>query len=466
MAIAVGTSFVLQVINAAVAVYDKNGTLQMGFPKAATDFFGLAAGTFISDPRTFYDRVFDRFVVIMVEETNRFSSSNQGLLLMAVSQTADPRGTWFVWGPAFQVGNTGECADYPTLGQDYASWVGSSKGGIYIGFNQFGNSASGPPCANIKNTFFLENYVFFIPKDQVYEGNLFNFWEAFGFSLNGKLVDSLQPSNPTQQTDKPRAEFLVNTKNFSFGHCSQGCNGLVVWAISNPFGFISGGPAPEVTGVVIPTAHNYTFPSNADEPECPGCVDTGDNRISGSVKLADGELFGAFETSSGKENSPIWFELHPLLNDGNNARCTGSFTNWCADLVAVDKRQEDCFVCNQWAGNGSAYYGTIQPDAEDNLTMVYNFSNSSFFPGTAVTSRRVTQADSQMHDPGFFIQIGLSKLVPFGDYTATAPDLTIPSTDFPTLSFQSMWVAGMFGRSDGFWATQIARTSYKSVNQL
>jgi len=42
-------------VNNYVAVYDKSGNLQSGFPKAADTFFGLASGTYTTDPRAFYD---------------------------------------------------------------------------------------------------------------------------------------------------------------------------------------------------------------------------------------------------------------------------------------------------------------------------------------------------------------------------------------------------------------------------
>jgi hypothetical protein len=65
MALAVNQQFVLQVINGCVAVFDKTGVMQPGFPKKANAFFGLAATAFTFDPRALYDWVNNRFVVMI-----------------------------------------------------------------------------------------------------------------------------------------------------------------------------------------------------------------------------------------------------------------------------------------------------------------------------------------------------------------------------------------------------------------
>ena len=62
----------------------------------------------------------------------------------------------------------------------------------------------------------------------------------------------------------PRAGLLVNSFNLNFGggQCVTGCNGLVIWSVSNAL-WVSGTPGVQVTGVVIPTANTYFLPPNA-----------------------------------------------------------------------------------------------------------------------------------------------------------------------------------------------------------
>ncbi len=453
MAVAVGTNFIVQIVNTQIAVYDKVGNLQSGFPKSATTFFNLAAGTYTTDPRAFYDWANHRFVIVMLTESNPFTvggPANVGGLLIAASETQDPRGVWRVFNPAFNIGNAGECPDYPTLGHDSNNWgVGATKGGFYVGINQFGGSGI------CKGAGFIGNYFFMIANDGIYNGGTYNWWTQSGFTHGGTLVDTLSPANMTDWADRPSSVLFANTLNINFGG-SQ--NTLVVWSASNPFGWISGGAGPVFTGVNMTTAHSYAFPPSADEPGagpgtiCTQCIDTDDQRITGQMKYHAGHLFGSFETSvSGSaEAGPIWFDVHPILDTNGN-------------ITSAEESQEDCFVCGGWASNGSAFYATVQPDPENNLVMVFSFSSDASFPGLVYTSRRVNYGDSLMDGVGTYLVGGsafysqgcnaFGQFCRWGDYTATAPDLTIATKP-------AMWFSGEYANSSGNWGTAIGAARY------
>ncbi len=456
MALAVGPTYVLQAVNDSILITDKNGVIQSGYPKTAQSFFGLASTTYVTDPRAFYDWGNARFVVIMLEETLA-ASGNQGYLLLAVSKTNDPRGAWYNYGATFQIGATGECPDYPTLGNDHTPWIGSAKGGIYIGINQFSNCSSSGS--------FIQNYMFLLPKTSLYTGAGYSYWAQYGFNVGGTLVDTIQPMNVTAASHNPAAEFMVNSYNLKFGggQCSTGCNGLVVWAISNPFGFISGGPGPEITGTTLGTTHTYKLSTGGDEPGCNNCIETLDTRISGSVQYSAGSIFGSLETQDPNfqtgENSPIWFEVHPVLG-ASDARCVGTYANACPVIASAALRQEDCFVCGGWASHGSAFFGTLQPDPENNLVMVYNYTSQSSYPGTAYTSRRVSYGDGLMNGAGIYLANGAAYYNQgrWGDYTATAVDLNSSLNPY-------MWFSGMYSDANGNWATQIGKAGYTAPNQ-
>lgn len=466
MALAVGPKYVLQATNNSLLVTNKSGGVLMN--KSLQSFFGLPATEYITDPRAFYDWANGRYVVIELDETCHFCAGNRGYLLLAVSQTNNPTGAWFNYGRVIQIGAVDECPDYPTLGHDSTNWIGESSGeegaaapygGIYVGINQFSSDCLGG---------YIQNYVFLLPKTQIYKGQGFGFWFEFGFfdPRNGVLLDTLQPNNVSQANNKPPAVYLVASDNidFSGGQCIQGCNGLVVWAVTNPFGFNHGGPSPEFSAATTATRFNYFLATAADEPGCNNCIETLDTRISGSVQYQAGELFGALETQDPLfgtgENSPIWFELHPVLG-GSNARCTGTYANACADIAAVEERNEDCFFCGGWRGHGSGYFATLQPDSENNILMTYNFSsqNAGDYPGTAWTSRRVSQADNTMNGAGFeFFGGGQYLQGRWGDYTGTAVDLTTP--------FTSMWFSGMYSTAAGTWNTVIGQGGYDDPREF
>lgn len=290
-------------------------------------------------------------------------------------------------------------------------------------------------------------------------------------------MDAVQPANVMNKDDNPRAEFMVNSFNINFGggQCStSACNGLVVWAVSNPLA-ATGSPGPELTGVIINTAHNYSLPPNARQPGCTSglcLVNTGDVRISGEVTYASGSLFGSLNTASTnphsiKVSNVLWFQLRAFLNDNDNTRCTGAFVNKCPQITGGSILNEDCYFCGgNFNTNGSTYYGTPQPDPEGNVTMVFALSDDNHYPGVAYVSRRVTQTQNTMHDAGiylaagqhFYQQLCCGNRNRWGDYTAVAPDLTSPTTTF-------MWFAAQFSDSAGNWATKIGKNGFTAVTQ-
>jgi hypothetical protein len=456
MALAVSEKFVVQFVNNAISVYDKLGNLQQGFPKSSCTFFKLNPNPcpYTTDPRGFYDWTYHRFVFIMLTESNPNNPSgpaNVGGLLIAASQTADPTGLWYVY-PAYNIGNPGECPDFPTLGHDSNNWgTGATEGGVYVGTNQFGTLGY---CSSPPNPApgFIGNYFFMIAKDGLYTGAAFAIYTKTGASHGGTLVDTLQAANMTVPADKPSSVLMVISLNINF----DGSSGLVAWSVSNPFGWITGAGAPVFTGVNVSTG-NYSFPPGADEPNgsggiCTGCIATGDSRISGSVMYHAGELFGSLNTAVSGSPAPsfLWFDVHEILNANGN-------------VTSAYERQEDCLFCGvSNPHNASYYYATLQPDTENNLIMVYDFSSDLAFPSMGYASRRVNHGD------GLIAAIGLvfsgtafyhegcdssGQNCRWGDYTATAPGLLVPT--FPT-----MWFSGQYANASGNWGTGIAAGKY------
>lgn len=431
MALAVGPTYVAQFVNTYIAVYTKTGVLQAGYPKSATAFFGLPAGTYTTDPRGVYDWANGRYIFVMLTESS-FSSNNVGQIMVAVSKTNNPTGGWNII--KLQVGATGECPDYPTLGHDSNNWgKNGTKGAIYVGLNQFSNNCNGG---------FIQNYLYTFPKDLLYAGTGYWYWYQFGFTVSGKLVDTLSPANPEGAGDHPSAELITNSFNILW-NCGAGCSGLTMWSENNVAAFTTGGPGPTFTGVVLPTSHTYYYPPAANQPGSAQSIETIDTRITGSMYYHAGHLFGSLETGvPGVQGAhPIWFDYHPVLNTAQN-------------ITGGEERQEDCFFCGGQGASGSAFFATLVPDAEDNLTMEYTYSDNNIYPEMAVTGRRVTYVDSNMNGAGFVVAggNGLYTQGRWGDYSAVAPDNSAPGKVL-------MWTAGDYDAS-GNWGTAISAETY------
>jgi hypothetical protein len=461
MALAVNQQFVLQVINGCVAVWDKTGVLQPGFPKSTNAFFGdpplsFAGGNInneVFDPRALYDWVNNRFIVISSRcRGNCFTPTNISIIDIAVSQTSDPRGAWNLYHlnmVSLGLLNAGDLADFPTLGQNRA--------GIYVSFNDFVGSSS-----------FAGSVVLFLPKARMYAAS------AIGsFNVGSTNTDSVQPANVMNKADNPRAEFFVSSINFLSGGCTGGCSTLAVFAASNVLD--TTGPGLEFTVVLQPTSSTFFFPPGAQQPGCTSgsCpIDTGDVRVSGEVTYAAGALYAALTTNgtSGGAGAAryLWFKIQPFLND-NDSRCTGTFTNKCPEITGSQELNEVCNFCTSgFSSSGAQYYPTVQPDPEGNVTVVANFSDNTFlFPGSGYSSVRVTQTPGQMHEAGLTtLQLGLSLYDTssftgqnrWGDYTATAPDLTSATSP-------AFWFAAESSKTATSYRTAIGRNAYTSVAQ-
>jgi hypothetical protein len=432
MGLAAGTQFLVQAVNNCIAVFDKTGAMQPGFPKNTNAFFGVgsfSAGVFVFDPRAIYDWVNNRYIVTVVRCRNCLPVSTVSTLSwvdVAVSQTSDPRGAWNIYHFKLQKAplsfSAGEFADFDTLGQD--------RKAIYVGFNLFNPSG------------FLASMIMILPKATMYSGGAvtnFNLFE--NITLGGTPVDTIQPANVMNKADNPRAEFLVASENFNFGggSCSSGCSAVVVMAIANPLG------TPIFSGSAIGT-NTYFFPPSAIQPGSV-FVDTGDVRVNGEVTYAAGSLFFSLNTngfSGGAGFSHVmWFQLRPFLDD------TPHFAG--AEIL-----NEDCFFC---ASAVDSFYGTLQPDPEGNVIMVFSYSDGGTDVSSAYTGRRVTQAANTMHDAGNFLQIGAAAYQDgrWGDYNATAPDLTSPTTP-------SMWIAADSAKTAFVWRSAIANVRFKPTD--
>jgi hypothetical protein len=218
-ALAVGPTFVVQVIKPCLAVYDKSGNMQPGFPVSlkSIPLFGPNAETL--GPRALYDWTNHRYIVAGGHVTRTYPYKS--FVDIAVSWSSDPRDGWSFYSinlRNFNIFGSIGLANVPALGQD--------RRGIYISFNVFGKSGG-------SDTYFAYPVVLLPPKWTIYQGQAFSFFvlKSSNFQISGADVDSLQPANVMNRGDNPRAEFMVNSFNLNYGggRCVNGCQGLVIW---------------------------------------------------------------------------------------------------------------------------------------------------------------------------------------------------------------------------------------------
>ncbi len=128
----VSSDFYVQNVNLSFAIYYKNGTLAYGPALLASIWEGIPNpwyATSNGDPVVFYDQAADRWVITQFSLPN----NTQYAMLIAVSRTNDPTGSWYRY--VYQYGNM--MPDYPKFGV----W----PDGYYMSANQFlsGSTYSG-----------------------------------------------------------------------------------------------------------------------------------------------------------------------------------------------------------------------------------------------------------------------------------------------------------------------------------
>jgi hypothetical protein len=451
---AVSSVYLVQVANSCIEVENATNGAVLSGPSSLNTFFGFPAGHVVGDPRALYDWNAGRFIVIAED-----FSVCPTLLGVAVSKTTNPAtGGWFIY-----VRGMGGFGDFPMMGQTLQEF-GDSKGAIYLSWNLSG-------CTT--NTF--TNVVQIAGKTKAFSGAGLVGTSVTGITFGGVPLDTIQPVSVTGRGDRPRTEYLVSAANNSNplpSFCSGGsCNGYTVLSIAHGIG--AGGPVFSGFAVSSFNAANffhflslptYRLPSNAHQRGVTSgscLIDTGDNRISGEAYYQSGSIYLAHSakvgTSAGSGTHISQFQ--PILSTADGI----------ATIINGGILQNDiCFACAGQGLNGSNYYGSIVPDPDGNLTMVYEFSDDNTFPGVAYLSDRVSFPRGNVHDTGLFLATGASRYCQldrfgrnrWGDYTGNSPTVVTSPTLTPA------WFWGQFADAVGNWGTRKGRNGYTTVNQV
>ncbi len=125
----VGPNYYVQVVNLGFQIWNKTGTSLYGPANLSTIWAGIPSpwnGTNNGDPVVLYDQAADRWMISQFSLPN----STQYAMLVAVSQTSDPTGSWYRY--VFEYGN--RMPDYPKFG----IW----PDGYYLSVNQFISGSS------------------------------------------------------------------------------------------------------------------------------------------------------------------------------------------------------------------------------------------------------------------------------------------------------------------------------------
>jgi len=330
----VGNGFVVEAVNLALSVYSTSGKLLKG-PIALntfvpSDFFT----TFFSDPRCYFDIPTQRWFVSVANVVD-FNTGRSNFFL-AVSQTSDPRGSYFIYSVDTTddgTGGTPSNPGCPCFGDQ--PLLGADKNGIYISTNEFNISLIfGDPAV------FNGAQIYAISKTLLEQGTLptvvhFN---LMGNSLAEGTAASLQPATSPNFEDsgedserrRTGVEYFLSSLDFT----ATLDNRIAVWAMTNTISLRQSAPSLALAHVVIqsevygqpPAATQKAGPNplgaSLDPPQTEETLATDDDRMQ-QVVFAGGQLWSGLATivsDGANANAAIaYFVVRPKFNQGVQA---------------------------------------------------------------------------------------------------------------------------------------------------
>ena len=524
-ALCVGNGYVLEAVNDVLNVYDKHGTSVLpdntatnvvsGFPTDVghavdlNSFFGYAPAINratgvraqnITDPVCLFDAATQRFfvAVLTLETTPAGALTLQNHIDVAVSRTADPRGTWniFTFDVTGDGTNTGGANAGPYLG-DYPH-IGADANGIYVTTNAYpwnhngfagaqiyalskAQLAAGAPTVSMQHIDTSGTVP--LPSDAGSTQPGFTVWPAqspgtASYELGANGTEYLLSSTAADEATHPVAgtggSYVSST--------------VVVWALTNTDSLASATPALSLSNKVVPS-ETYAIPPKTKQPgagtapttatpqgycindtttstiagvgcwrllfgaqpahnEVVSTPDSNDTRMQ-QVTYANGKLWGALDTALNPEGGAqragiAWFVVKPSV-------ATGSVSAKMALQGYLGKAGADLT------------YPAIGVTPSGRGVMAFSYTDATTYPsaGYAAIDALVgtgpisVAAEGKGTDDGFTSyksQVGNPPRTRWGDYGAAAVDgssVWIASEYIASACDYTTWGGRFFGATTG-----------------
>lgn len=309
----------VEIINNALSAYTPSGTQVLPISPTYA-LFDQPGGTFLSDPRCYFDVQTQRWFFTELSILSATSSAQ----FVAVSQSANPFGNYTVFS-IDTTDATNPLGDCPCFG-DYDQ-IGADANGFYITTSEF----------SIQNVYPAVSYngavVYAISKTRLasaakggkpptaarYQITA----DSFGTSANGA---NSGPYHVSPASTPPDGTYANNTEYFVESNSNQlSDNHLIVYSLTGTDALNHGGvPSLQATEIV---SESYAFPPDATQKNGPlpfGLANYGATSPTGlqadfnavqQVTYTNGQLYGAMDTGVGSPTPTTdgiaWFNLNP-----------------------------------------------------------------------------------------------------------------------------------------------------------
>ncbi len=358
--IAVGQNHIVEVVNSSIAFYTKTGTRQLQ-QTFETFFAGVAGGSFLFDPKAYYDRANQRYVIVVLELDTGTETSK---VLVAVSDDADPNGTWhrYRFEAKLTVSGTSYWLDYPGFGYNQDGYV--------ITGNMFGFSSG---WAGVQ---FLS-----IPSAPLLTGspaNVYSLRDAGGAS-----------AQVAECVDASAAVYAIG---------AAGSNDHRLYALSNVG---TANPTLVSSTVAIP---NYSGPTKRATSTGGQTLDAGDGRLY-NAWWSNGRMLAAHAVQIGNNVGIRWYEFSTNGWPGNGS----------PSLIQSG---------NISSNNYDYFYPALAKDSSGAIGLVFGGSNASETANIFAAGRLSTDPLGNVGTP---VNLGVSAGVGYtggrwGDYFGTEVD--------------------------------------------
>ncbi len=309
-----GGSYVMEFVNNALAVYNQGGA-QLMAPVASASALLRPSGTFMSDPRCYFDAptkhwFFQEFDVGTLNASGKVVTPSTQFL--AVSTTADPTGSYTIY--SFPTTDT-STAGCPCFG-DYDE-LGADNNGIYITTDEFG-IASGAYNGVIMYAVSKETL-------ELAAGGNVPLPPVFGYRLTkdpfGQPYIVAPTSTPPGAKFAPNTEYFVESNSNAFSD-----HRLVVYALNDTSTLATPGvTTPPTLYRTIVAAQPYSFPNDASQKAGPRPLGKAVQDPPGGIQAdfnaemeptyVNGQVYAQLDTATTSGSDAVdWFIIAPTLS--------------------------------------------------------------------------------------------------------------------------------------------------------
>ncbi len=427
---AAGTNYLVDVVNASVEIYDKNGNLQNR--QSLQDFFSTQnPTTHTFDPKVIYDQYENRYVIVTLEKEDNGANdpNNKSVIYVAVSATDDPNGSWYyaTINGKFIIDSNDYWTDYPGLGVDDKA--------VYITGNlfQFGGGGYGG-----SRLWILEKGA---GSGGFYEGGALNVNVYDPAGEVGESATTMQPAHMYGTLPGNLGTFLVRYSGYSDGTNEY----LSIIRVENPL----------------------NDPSFSHQFVNVGDIDNTDVGVPEAPQQGTSYLI---ETGNRRELQAVWRDnrLYTVATivPGSGKDSSQATAHWWAvnttNLFSLTLEDQGNIGGEEIASATYTFYPSIAVSADGNIAVGFAASGQDIYPGAYYCGRASNDKSGVMQTPralreglDYYYRVFGGSRNRWGDYSAISIDPQDETTFLVFNEYASTRgsILNQYPDEDGRWAT-------------